>query len=342
MSAAHAAMRASGGPRALWHHDKHTAHFCPMSSAHATSLRAIQRQFDRRVTRFREHDFLFREAQTRIFERLDLVRADPAQVLDLGCGQGRELDALAQRFPQARLVGVDVSGRALAAARAQWRGPRSAWWRDWLGKRAQRLDLVQASFAALPFADAQFDMLYSNLALHFTADTYATLLEWARVSREGGLLMFSCFGPDTLKEVRAAMAQVLATPAVIPYEDMHDLGDMLLQAGFADPVVDMEYLTLTYRDVDTLLRELRAVTGNPLVARAHALGGRKRLQGLRAALEAQRGSDGLLRVTIELVNGHGWRAAPRQHSARAADGASITHVPFDRLKRQRTDRGPGV
>lgn len=312
-----------------------------MSSAHATSLRAIQRQFDRRVARFGEHDFLFREAQTRIFERLDLVRAEPAQVLALGCGQGRELGALAQRFARARLVGVDVSGRSLAAARAQWRGPRSAWWRDWLGKRTQALDLVQASFAALPFADAQFDMLYSNLALHFATDTFATLREWARVSREGGLLMFSCFGPDTLKEVRAAMAEVLATPSVIPYEDMHDLGDMLLQAGFADPVVDMQYLTLTYRDVDTLLRELRAVTGNPLIARAHTLAGRKRLQGLRAALEAQRGADGLLRVTIELVNGHGWRAAPRQHSALGADGTRITHVPVERLKRPRADRDSG-
>lgn len=311
-----------------------------MPSAHATSLRALQRQFDRRVAHFGEHDFLFREAQGRVFERLDLIRAEPARVLALGCGSGRELAALAQRFAQARLTGVDVSGRALAAARAQWRGPASAWWRDLLGKRARPLDLVQASFDALPFAAASFDMLYSNLALHYASDAYASFVEWARVSREGGLLMFSCFGPDTLKEVRAAMAGVSDAPSVLPFDDMHDLGDMLLQAGFADPVVDMEYLTLTYREVEALLRDLRAVTGNALLARPRGLGGRVRLQRLHAALEAQRGADGLLRVTIELINGHGWRAPQRQQTERAADGTSVTRVPIAGLRRQRTERDP--
>ncbi len=308
-----------------------------MTSARTTHLQAIQRQFDRRVERFAAHDFLFREAQSRMFERLDLIRAAPASLLDLGCGQGRGLVALGQRYPQARIAGVDLSARALAAARAHWRGPDSAWWRSLFVARKREIDLVQASYSALPWRDASFDMLYSNLALHFAADIPATLIEWARVCRTDGLLMFSCFGPDTLKELRAAMAQVTPAPAVIPFVDMHDLGDMLLAAGFADPVVDMEYLTLTYRDVDTLLAELRAVTGNPLQARAHGLTGRNRLARVRAALEAQRASDGLLHITIELVNGHGWRAAARQRVERHVDGSSITHVPADRIGRQRKD-----
>lgn len=305
-----------------------------MNSARSTSLRAIQRQFDRRAPAFAQHDFLFREAEVRMLERLDVVRIAPARVLDLGCGPGRMFAALARRFPQARLAGVDVAARALAIAARAWRRPRASWWSGLLGRGpAPGPDLVQASFAHLPFRAAAFDLLVSNLALHFASDPLSALREWARVTAPGGLVMFSCFGPDTLKEIRAFMPHWSRAPAVLPFADMHDLGDMLLDAGYAQPVVDMEMLTLTYTDAGKLLADLRAVTGNPLTARAHGLTGRARLAQLQTALDSLRGSDGLLRVTIELVQGHAWRAPAREAGTTTRDGMQVVHIPVDHIGR---------
>lgn len=309
-----------------------------MTSERSISPLAIQRQFDRRVAAFAQHDFLFREAEARMIERLELIRAEPARMLDLGCGQGRSFAALAKRYPKARLAGADLSHAALSVAHAAWRGPNSSWWRSLIGARSIGPDLVQASFTALPFCDASFDMLFSNLALHYVSDPAVAFAEWARVATEQGLLMFSCFGPDTLKEVRAAWAGVAQEPVVIPFVDMHDLGDMLLESGFAAPVVDMEFLTLTYTSVDAMLADLRAVTGNPLPARTRGLSGRQRFERARRAVESMRGPDGLLRVTIELVNGHAWRATPRQRFERGPDGAHVARVPLERVGRSRPGR----
>lgn len=305
------------------------------SSARSTSLRAIQRQFDRRAPAFAAHDFLFREAEARMLERLEVVRLAPARVLDLGCGPGRSLAALARRFPQARVTGVDVAGLALAVAARAWGRPRAPWWSGLLGRgRAHGPDLVQASFAALPFRDAAFDLLFSNLALHFAPDPLSVFREWARVTAPEGLVMFSCFGPDTLKEIRALAPRWSRAPAVLRFVDMHDLGDMLLDAGYSQPVVDMEMLTLTYADAHKLLADLRAVTGNPLAARARGLTGRGRRTDLQDALASLRGPDGLIRITIELVNGHAWRNPPRPARQGAPDGARMVRIPVDHIGRR--------
>ena len=165
-------------------------------------------------------------------------------------------------------------------------------------------------------------MAWSNLALAWAPDPMRAFAELGRVIAAGGLLMFSSYGPDTLKELRAAFATVDTGKHVHPFIDMHDLGDMLVANGFVAPVMDMEALTLTYEKFEGLARDLR-LSGQSNMARDRARGlqGRKRFSGMCAAYEAAR-TEGRLPATIEVIYGHAWRGVPRS----AKDGRAIIQL----------------
>src|SRR5690606_6057559 len=146
-----------------------------------------------------------------------------------------------------------------------------------------------------------------NLALHWHPAPHEVLAEWRRILRVDGLVMFSCLGPATLREVRAALDRAGLRTATLPFVDMHDFGDLLIENGFADPVMDQETLTLTYRDPLKLLADVRALGGNPARDRRRGLAGRGFRDRLAAALETQRDHDGLIKLTIEVAYGHAWR-----------------------------------
>ena len=150
--------------------------------------------------------------------------------------------------------------------------------------------------------------------------------EWRRVLRVDGLLMFSCFGPDTFKEIRAAFSQVDAVPHTLNFVDMHDLGDMLVNTGFSTPVMDMETITVTYESTDKLLADVRACGGNPLLTRRRGLLGRSAWTRLVAALDSFRRPDGKIPLTFEVVYGHAFRPAP----TKTADGETIIRLDFPR------------
>jgi malonyl-CoA O-methyltransferase len=139
--------------------------------------------------------------------------------------------------------------------------------------------------------------------------------EWRRVLRVDGLLMFSNFGPDTFRELRAAFAAMDETPHTLPFVDMHDFGDQLVEAGFTTPVMDMEQITVTYDSADKLLADVRAFGGNPLATRRRGLVGRAAWQRMRDALEAGRRADGKLGLTFEVIYGHAFRPAPKTTAA---------------------------
>ncbi|WP_176256884.1 methyltransferase domain-containing protein [Derxia lacustris] len=313
---------------------------------------AARLQFERRARDFDHHDFFHREVESRLLERLDPLRIEPARALDLGCGTGHALPALADRYPQAAWTGVDLAHAMLARAAVRTRqaaglGGTVARLLDRVGMGAlspslpggrsgaaglARAELVQADFAQLPFADASFDLLWSNLALHFAPDLGRAIAEWWRVSRPGAALMFSCLGPDSLRELRPLWP---GDPprAFVPFADMHDLGDLMVRSGFADPVMGMERITLTYADPARLLADLRALSGNPLAARAPRLHARDFRTRFLAALDGARGPDGLIAVTLEIVYGHAWAAAPRQRREALPGGGEIASVPLSALKR---------
>ncbi len=275
----------------------------PIDAARTRLLFASPRALD-------ADDFLAREVSRRMIERLATIRLDVARALDLGCGSGGDFAALRERFGGATVCGVDLSLPRLARVATTGRPSRLS---RLLGRESGPL-LVDADFAALPFAALGFDLLWSNLALHWSSEPHRVLPEWSRVTRVGGLVAFSAFGPDTLSEVTAAFAGVDALRHVMPFTDMHDYGDMLVASGFTTPVVDMERLTLTYSSPANLWRDVRALGGNALDARIRSLRGRGFARRVDEALERMRGADGRLRLTFELIFAHAWKGAPRTTS----------------------------
>ena len=280
-------------------------------SDHFVDRAQVARRFGRAAADYAAHDFFAREIDRRMQERLDYVRIDPGCIVDLGCSRGASLNGLAARYPQARQIAIDASPAMLAGV------PVSAGWRRFLGGGRNDAWRIAARAENLPLPAKSTAVIWSNLLLHWLDDPLPAFAEASRVLETGGLLMFSTLGPDTLKELRAVFSDGYAHTQ--RFIDMHDLGDMLVASGFADPVVDMEVLTLTYDSVDQLLAELRAAgSGCAMTARRHGLTGRGAWEKARVAYEALR-SDGKLPATFEVVYGHAWKGEPRQ----AADGRSI-------------------
>lgn len=307
------------------------------SSRPAYDSRRVRGIFERRAATFDEVAFLPREIAQRMRERLDYIKIAPASVLDAGCGPGDDLPDLRQRFPDAPVFGSDLSRAMLLRAQRHDAGDTS--WRRFLpaslgkalGARGPRF--AQADFAALPFASDAFGLVWSNLALHWHPRPDLVFGEWQRVLQVNGLLMFSTFGPDTLKELRGAWAEVDAAHGlptrshVVDFVDMHDLGDMLVENGFEIPVMDQETLTVTYPSGQRLLEDVRRMGAYPFGRDAtpgtHSTHTARRLrQALVAALDARRRDDGTIPLTFEIIYGHAWKAVPR----RTAEGHGIVRI----------------
>lgn len=280
----------------------------------------VRRAFGRAARSYEEHAPLQAEVGLRLRERLDETPLTPQRVLDVGCGPGAGSAALAARFPDAELIALDLAVPMLQAAQAH------------LGDRPNAAR-VCADAQALPLADASIDLVHSNLCLQWCDDPGLALDEFRRVLRPGGVLLFSTFGPDTLKELRAAFATVDATPHVSRFVDMHDIGDALLSTGFRDPVLERDDFVLTYTDARTLMRELRAIGAtNADSQRARALTGKAHLARVVEAYEAFR-RDGVLPATYEVVYAHA--QAPDSGQPRRRGGADVASFPIERLRGSR-------
>jgi malonyl-CoA O-methyltransferase len=276
--------------------------------------RIARRHFERAAGSYAKASRLESEIGARMLERLDYVKLVPRRVLDAGSGPGRDARWLAKRYPRAQVVALDYSQRMLR----QERGILSK-----LFARNEKHSLC-GNFERLPIAAGSVDMVWSNMALHWAADPLAALREFHRALAVDGLLMFSTLGPDTLAELREAAG----SGRVHAFPDMHDLGDMLVAAGFAEPVMDMERVTLLYADGAALLADLRAsgqtcALAAPSGAPRRGLAGRGFLAALLSRLAAQRrDGGGKLPVSYEVVYGHAWKAAP----TRTADGRSVVKI----------------
>lgn len=258
-------------------------------------------------------------------ERLDMVMLKPERLLELGCGSGADLQPLRARYPDALMTALDRSASMLDLAAA--RIPR---WRRWLPGvlGGSQTGFVRADIARLPIAPRSQDMVWSNLVLHWLPDLPAALREVQRTVRVGGMFMFSMLGPDTLAELRAALGESGLTGRAHRFIDMHDVGDMLVEAGFAEPVMDMEHITLTFGEPAGLYRDL-ADTGSmgALAARPRGLLTPRARARLDTAL-MRRADAGRLPATMEIIYGHAWIGEPRQ----IEDGRAI--VRFDRGARR--------
>jgi malonyl-CoA O-methyltransferase len=271
--------------------------------------------------RVAESNFLRREVAARMCERLELIKINPASVLDAGCGEGADLTLLQNQYDKAYVLGLDAAPAMLTQARRQQLAALSSMNRllaKWLPAKlgaGQNAGLVCGDFSQLPLAAQAVELVWSNLALHWHPQPDRVFAEWRRVLRVDGLLMFSCFGPDTFKELRAAFGGIDAAAHALPFVDMHDLGDMLLSTGFSTPVMDMEVITVTYASAEKLLADVRAWGGNPLLTRRCSLMGGRSWARVCQALEAMRRPDGLIPLTFELIYGHAFRPESRVTAA---------------------------
>ena len=248
--------------------------------------------------------WLNEEIASRMLDRLKWIKLQPQTWAHWGAVRGglQNHKKLTEKYPKSLCFIVESQKirvqTAIEKIAYQWWQPTS-WFRP------------PARFEALP--DGGVDMLWANMALHEATDPQALLSQWHRALKVDGFLMFSCLGPDTAIELRELYKQLGWGPAGHDLTDMHDWGDMLVQAGFVEPVMDMERITLTYQTPARLLKELAELGRNFHPARFSRLRGRQWRAKLESALaeHLKIGPDGRLALTFEVIYGHALKAQPK-------------------------------
>ena len=277
----------------------------------------VQRSFNRAARDYDAAAVLQKQVREEMLSRLDLVKLKPQTILDAGCGTGHGGLSLSKKFKAARVVALDVAPVMLQVAQAN---------QSLLQRYLKPLQPICADIEQLPLAGDSVELAWSNLAIQWCNDLDAAFTEFHRVLKPEGLLMFSTFGPDTLRELRLASSQDNTT-SVSRFIDMHDIGDALVRAGFSAPVLDVERYTLTYDTVMDVMRDLKAIGAhNATDGRSRGLQGRGFLQKLAENYEQFR-SDNKLPATFEVVFGHAWKGKMRDKT-KVDDGyAPINFVP---------------
>jgi len=289
----------------------------PTADEFSLEPRCVRTAFNAAAATFDSSATVHAEIRTRLLERLDVVRLTPAVVVDLGAGTGHSSRALKDRYRQAQVIAVDISDGMLQQAARQQR---------WL----RRFHRLAGDAHALPLQDACADLLFSNLMLQWSTDPDLVLSETRRVLKPNSLLTFTTLGPDSLRELRSAWSGIDAHVHVHRFIDMHDLGDALLRAGFAEPVMDTERLTITYAGLDSLLKELRGSGSiNLALGRPRGLSGADAGKRFKEAC-ARQVRDDVWPLTLEVVYGHAWSAPPK--SPRRAAGEA--RIPIAQIGRR--------
>lgn len=290
---------------------------------------AVRMSFDRAASSYDQHAVLQREIESRLLERIEFRRYEPATILDLGCGTGSASRALAGQFPQAAIIALDWAPAMLAktglAAGAEHQS-------------AGGINRLCADMHSLPLAARSADLIFSNLALQWSYDLAAVFGEFRRIMRADAMLLFTCFGPDTLFELKQAWRVVDDFPHVNDHPDMHDVGDVLLAAGFRDPVMDTERVTLEYPDVMSLMRELKGLGAHNVASqRVHGLTGKSRLDRMLQAYEPFRRED-RYPASYEII--YGTAFAPRDGQPLKTPDGDVATFSVDALRTRSSRQKP--
>jgi malonyl-CoA O-methyltransferase len=286
-------------------------------------------QVQRRLQAAPQPPWLHGEVARRMAERLPIVKLQPAVVADWGAFLGASHELLARHYPQARVLAVEPDAARRDATAALLARP---WWspQRWTQPAHEAL-----TAEALPAGSAQ--LLWSNMGLHGAADPQALMRQWHRALAVDGFLMFSTLGPGSLTTLQTLYRAAGWPPPFAPFVDMHDLGDMLVEAGFADPVMDQETVTLTWATPAALLAELRQLGGNVALGRHPGLRTPRWRRRLEAALAERAGADGRVALAFEVVYGHAFRPLPRPRVA------AQTELALEDLRTMvRAGRKPGA
>lgn len=292
-----------------------------MNNAFTLDRRQVRRAFGRAAPSYGKHDVLQREVQQELLARLDFYLDKPARVLDVGAGTGRGTALLKKRFGKAEVIALDLSVAMLRQSRHH-------------RKLLRPFGCVAGDATHLPVADHCVDVLHSNLCFQWCENLDVLFNECMRVLKPGGFLVFSTFGPDTLRELRSAWAGSDTSAHVSRFLDMHDIGDAMLRAGLRDPVLDVSRYTLTYETPRGLLRELKGLGAtNADTTRRRGLTGKARYRQMLEAYETLR-TDGRIPATWEVVTAHAWGPQPGQ-PRRLPGGGDMAAFSVDQLRHSR-------
>lgn len=280
----------------------------------------VRASFNRAANTYDAAAVLQKLVREEMLSRLDLMKIMPATVLDAGCGTGHASIGLQRRFKNASVYSLDIALLMLQKAELEKQKALQSPMQKLLhlfSPTTTSAQLICGDIENLPIADNSFGMVWSSLALQWCNDLDKAFAEVARVLHPESLFYFSTFGPDTLKELRAASrnadTRVSRFTSVSRFIDMHDIGDALIRAGFSTPVLDVERYTLTYDDIKGVMRDLKSIGAhNATEGRARGLQGKGFLQHLTQQYEQFR-TNGKLPATFEVVYGHAWKPTPKPH-----------------------------
>ena len=259
----------------------------------------VRASFDRAAESYDAAAILQKLVRDEMFDRLGLIKVSPCTILDAGCGTGHGSFQLQKRFRSAQVFSLDLALGMLKKTYTQ-----QSWLSKWFGRKR----LVCADIENLPIADDSIDVVWSNLALQWCNDLDQSFTEISRVLKPNSLLIFSTFGPDTLKELRASSSNgdKHNRTHVSRFIDMHDIGDALTRNGFSAPILDVERYTLTYDNVKAVMQDLKSIgANNATQGRGRGLTGKSFFKQLADQYEQFR-VDGKLPATFEVVYGHAW------------------------------------
>ncbi|MEA3404247.1 MAG: malonyl-ACP O-methyltransferase BioC [Pseudomonadota bacterium] len=293
----------------------------------------IKQHFSHAAPSYDEAAILQKTVAERVDERLELTTIEPKVVVDIGAGTGLLTEKVIQRYPQAQLFAIDLSLEMLKQASERLKKSKFNWLPQsiWQTEAATALN---ADAYSLPIKDNCVDLIVSNLMLQWCDDLDRVFEEFRRVLRPEGLIMFTTFGPDTLKELKQAWAIADGHDAhVNQFVDMHDIGDALIRNGFGQPVMDVEHFTLTYDKPMGVLKDLKAIGAtNASLNRSKGLMGKQRFHNMLEAYETLR-SEGKIPATYEVVHGHAW-AAQEVIKGPNRDRAGLVEISLDEFSNQ--------
>jgi malonyl-CoA O-methyltransferase len=286
----------------------------------------VARSFGNAAAKYDDVAVLQRQTGDELLDRLSLVTLQPKCILDLGVGTGRNLNLLAKRYPEAQLLALDIAPAMLQQARQHYQ--KATGIKRWLSF-AKRPYYLAGDAELLPLADNSVDLVFANLALQW-CDPRISFAEIQRILRPDGLLMFTTLGPDTLRELRQSWAKVDDYPHVNMFYDMHDVGEAMMAAGLAEPVLDTDRYTLTYDTAMALMKDLKILGArNVNSGRRKGLTGKDTIKHVADAYEQFR-RDNLLPATYEVVYGHAWGGQLKQQKLEGE-----IRIPISQIQRRK-------
>ena len=304
------------------------------------SKQKIRASFNKAADGYDAAAIVQQEVCCRLLERLEYIKAKPLMILDIGSGTGQGTSGLARQYPDALIISMDLAENMLKKSRQRLAeeiktsGMFTQLKNVLGGGRKKNITQVCADAEYLPFADASIDLIFSNLTIQWCFDLKVLFNEFRRVLKPGGFMLFTTFGSDTLKELKASWANVSDKIHVNNFVDIHDIGDALYNVKAENPVMDSEKIILNYQNIKQILLEIKAVGAhNQNSGRAKGLTGKSRLQAMYKAYENFKTEQGYP-VTYEVIYGHAWNPATPMQQTQTFDTTQQTSISLAQMKSQ--------